>query len=207
MNKRQLLNLDLLKVNAPQGGHYMGGAQVWFNDFRKRMSGCGPTTASGMLWYLARSRQNSALCETGKAEKSDFLKHMHKVFDHVTPGAMGVSSAAAFSAGIMRYGSSCGVRLQTRVLKIPAVRGMRPAPEAVRDFIIQSLGEDLPLAFLNLSNGSLANLDNWHWVMMIAFEPESMTATICDSGGTKDINLGEWLETTALGGGLVSIFL
>lgn len=207
MIKQQLSDIGLLKIKAPNGGFYMGGSQNWFHDSWKRMSGCGPTTASGMLWYLARSRQNSALCEIGGADMSIFLKLMDIVFGYITPGMMGVNSTGIFVDGVVGYGNSRGVKLQTRVLDISPAVCKRPDSEALCDFILQSLSEDLPLAFLNLSNGSLVNLDNWHWVMIVALEPHSMTATICDQGGTKEISLGEWLNTTALGGGLVSIHI
>lgn len=207
MNKQQLLNPELLKIRVHHGGVYMGGSQEWFDDAWKRMSGCGPTAASGILWYLARSRQNNALCEIGQADKSDFLKLMDTMFGYITPGMMGVNSTAIFTGGIVRYGNSCGVKLQTRVLDIQPALCNRPSRETLRDFILESLRADSPLAFLNLSNGSLGNLDNWHWVMLIALEQDSMVATICDQGFTKNIDLGEWLKTTVLGGGFVSVYL
>lgn len=207
MNKQQILSPGLLEVKAPQGGVYMGGAQEWFDVSWKRTSGCGPTTASGILWYLSRSRQSSTLCEIGEAGKSDFFKLMNTVFDYVTPGAGGVYSTTIFADGIVRYGDFCKIKLQTRALNIRPALCKRPSREALRDFIGESLQADLPLAFLNLSNGTLGNLSSWHWVMLIALEPESMTATICDQGFTKEIDLGGWLKTTLLGGGLVSVSL
>lgn len=207
MNKQRLLNPDLLKIKASNGGFYMGGSQEWFDDKWKRMSGCGPTTASGMLWYLARSRQNNALCATDVADKSGFLELMDTMFDYITPGMMGVNSTGIFTDGIVRYGKFRGIEPQISVLDINPAVCKRPSRESLREFILESLRADSPLAFLNLSNGSLENLDNWHWVMLIALESESMTATICDQGFTKEIHLGEWLKSTILGGGFVSVRL
>lgn len=204
ISKQQLSNPELIRVKD-SGGFYMGGAQSWFPDSWKRTSGCGPTAASGMMWYLARSRGSSAICETGNADKSNFLKLMNTVFDYVRPGLMGVNSTGIFVNGITRYGNSCGIRLRTRVLNIPPALFIRPSIEVLRDFILESLRSDLPLAFLNLSNGSLENISGWHWVMLIALEPDSMLATVCDYGAAKEINLGEWLITTVLGGGFVSV--
>lgn len=207
MDKQQLLNPGLLEVKAPHGGIFMGGSQHWFDDSWKRTSGCGPTAASGIMWYLARSHKINTLCETGGADRSSFLKLMNTMFDYITPSMMGVNSTAIFTDGIVRYGNSRKIKLQTRVLDIHPALLNRPSRESLRDYILESLRADSPLAFLNLSNGSLANLNSWHWVMIIALQPDSMMATICDQGFTKEINLGEWLKTTLMGGGFASVCL
>ena len=77
-----------------------------------------------------------------------------------------------------------------------------------RDFLIQALDADGPVAFLNFSNGSLPNLDSWHWVPLIALtEGEGvLLCTILDEGAEKVIDLALWQETTLLGGALVSLF-
>ena len=77
-----------------------------------------------------------------------------------------------------------------------------------RDFLIQALDADCPVAFLNFSNGSLPNLDSWHWVPLIALtEGEGvLLCTILDEGAEKVIDLALWLETTLLGGALVTLF-
>jgi len=36
-------------------------------------------------------------------------------------------------------------------------------------------------------------------------EPLALAATICDQGRSFDIDLAEWLRTTALGGGFVTV--
>lgn len=205
MNKCNLSHFNLLTVQSPQGGSHTGGSQMWFADAWKRTSGCGPTTASSMLWYLARSRQIDALCEVGNADKPCFLRLMDAVFACVTPRAIGVYSTKIFMRGVHRFGELRGVALKTRALNIPPLFWKRPKPEVMRDFILKALQQDLPLAFLNLSKGALTNLGGWHWVMLVALEPEAMTATICDHGITKEIDLGLWLKTSVLGGGLVSI--
>lgn len=207
MEKQQLFNPELLKVEAPNGGFYIGGSQHWFKDSWKRTSGCGPTTASGILWYLSRSKGCGAFCGAVKADTYGFLTLMDTVFSYVTPGMGGVYSSKLFINGLVRYGSSIGIGFNARALDIKPFMRKRPSKEAVRDFILDSLKSDTPVAFLNLSNGSLINLDSWHWVMLTALEPDSMTATICDNGGTKEIHIGQWLKTTVLGGSLVSVSL
>ena len=64
------------------------------------------------------------------------------------------------------------------------------------------------MAFLNYSNGALPNLDSWHWVPLIALTEgeEVLLCTVLDEGEEKVIDLALWLETTLLGGALVSLF-
>jgi hypothetical protein len=73
-------------------------------------------------------------------------------------------------------------------------------------FIRQGLMLDCPVAFLNLSNGSLNNLDSWHWVAITklqAGQDADLLATIADSGERKVINLSEWYRSSWLGGAAV----
>ncbi len=197
--KHAIKNLDLLKVRAPFGGHTIGGSQLWYRERWPRMSGCGPTAASNIVWYYARSRPElHSLCDVGGADRAHFLRLMDEMFTFVTPGFQGVNSAAIFTDGIMRYGAARGANIATHVLEA----GRSADEYAVRDFIEGALKLDAPIAFLNLSNGALENLESWHWVTIVALD-ERMTASIADQGRIFEIDLGLWLKTTMLGGALV----
>ncbi len=204
--KMTLENPTLLQVISSDGHIFMGGSQDWFEDSWRRNSGCGPTCASALIWYLARSRQGiSSLCNVDNGDKASFLQLMNIMFEYITPGFGGVNSTDIFVIGAKRYASDKGIALQTHVLEIPAMPRQRPTLEGVRQFILSALQSDHPVAFLNLSNGALKNLDNWHLVTLIALEPDSMTATMCDQGLVSEINLALWLETSMLGGGMVAL--
>ena len=58
------------------------------------------------------------------------------------------------------------------------------------------------MAFLNLHNGRVKELDYWHWVTITALE--DTTAVILDSGSALRIDLRLWYETTKRRGGYVA---
>ncbi|MDR1157935.1 MAG: hypothetical protein LBK75_06460 [Oscillospiraceae bacterium] len=195
-----ILSPKLLSVTAPDAV-YMGGSQEWYEGAWQRRAGCGPTVASGLVWYLVRSRPRLApLCDVGDAGQVRFLALMRDMFDCVTPGSQGVNTARLFSDGVRRYGAARGVPLAVRTLEIH-----RRGPGALRDFAARCLRDDLPMGFLNLSNGALRNLDSWHWVLLSALETETLTAEICDQGHVKEIDMAMWMRTTLLGGALVAL--
>ncbi len=205
--KQTLREPSLLKVSLPTGETTTGGSQEWYTDQWRRMSGCGPTVAANIVWYLARSRPEfKSLCEVGDADQASFLRLMLEMFDYITPGPGGVNRTHIFTHGAVSYGDARGVSILAGTVEVPGVPRCGAGSEQIRDFIMDALGEDLPVAFLNLSNGSLTDLEGWHWVTIIGLEPESMTASVCDQGRVFDIDLGLWLKTTMLGGGLVKLF-
>lgn len=201
--KKALLNATHLEILAPEGVH-VGGSQEWYPEKWQRMSGCGPIAASNLIWYLARSHSSlQSLCEVGNADPAHFLTLMKEMITFVTPGMGGVNSSRLFVQGAIRYSEAHGVALNARVLEIPNKPRCRPSPEQLRDFIVTALHANLPVAFLNLSNGALNNLDGWHWVTIIALETDTMIAQISDQGRTLDIALQAWLKTSILGGAMV----
>jgi hypothetical protein len=203
-----LPNIDNMNITSPDGTSSTGGSQEWYTDVWMKKAGCGPTVASNIVWYLTRSRSAlPPLCDTGDGSREKFVWLMLDMFDYVTPGLGGVNTSAIFADGLARYGTDHGVTLTTRVLELPAWPCKRPELPAVTDFIQTALQSDAPVAFLNLSNGTLTNLESWHWVTILSLDPNTATATICDQGDTLDIDLGEWLRTSKLGGAMVYIEL
>ena len=76
-------------------------------------------------------------------------------------------------------------------------------------FMEKALIGNFPVAFLNLCNGEVENLDRWHWTTIITLEYsegyEQAYADIIDGGQIKKVDLARWYKTARLGGGLVSI--
>jgi hypothetical protein len=158
------------------------------------------------MWYLSKTRPRlTALCRAADNAQSSFLTLMETMFSYVTPGRGGVNTTAIFTNGAQRYGTELGVPLEIQAQEIPTFRWLRPTLEGLRDFLLNAIESDLPVAFLNLSSGALRNLDNWHWVLIIGLDPDSMMATICDQGKFWDIDIAKWLRTSALGGGMVVV--
>lgn len=133
---------------------------------------------------------------------------MQEMWSLVTPGIMGVHLLSQFTKGVDIFLPKLPFRLKEQTLKIAKAKEKRPSLDTVVDFLVASFEADSPVAFLNLSRGSVKNLDEWHWVTLVAVEQEGMGkpvyATLYDASQTWKINLGLWLETTARGGGFVS---
>lgn len=201
--KHSLKNQELLNIESPTGAAF-GGSQEWYRERWHRLSGCGPTAASNVVWYLARSRPElGALCDVGGADRTRFVRLMDEMFTFVTPGLRGVNTPYIFADGLLRYGMARGVAFVKHTLEIKKNRDVT----AVRGFIDGALERDLPIGFLNLSNGGLYNLEGWHWVTLVAFDGERMTADISDQGRLLEIDFGKWLETSRLGGALAYVSL
>lgn len=182
---------------------YRGGDQEWFAERWQRQAGCGPTNCSNILWYLAQTRPACApLCPYDASEKSGFVSLMHDVWGYVTPGGMGVNSTAIFATGAERYARDKGVFLTADTFDISPLHGAARSYSDIFSFLSSALGSDLPVAFLNLSNGALRDLDSWHWVTVVALRENE--AMIYDQGGARWIDLARWLASSVMGGGFVA---
>ncbi|MFZ5975691.1 MAG: hypothetical protein ACOYU3_09905 [Bacillota bacterium] len=139
--------------------------------------------------------------------KADCIRLMETLWDHVTPTEKGVHTLDRFCNGVKEYVQTLRAGLKCRALDIPNKRMPRPALSTVVSFIAKGLDSDCPVAFLNLSNGKVKNLDRWHWVTIVSLETgpdnENVSAKIFDGGKAFEIDLKLWYETTTLGGGFV----
>ncbi len=195
-----LSNPDAFKVDAS----LLGGSQQWYGDKYMRMSGCGPTAASNLVWYFARSRPHLAdLCDAGSGETQAFLALMEEMFTFVTPRTGGVNKPEIFSDGVAAYGKSHGFHLELSTIKVPNIARKRPALKGVEDFITGGLQKDAPVAFLNLSNGSMKTLESWHWVTITGYDSGTRMLFIADQSKMIDIPLDKWMKTSILGGAFV----
>lgn len=206
-----MIALSQISISSPELLHltdrqttYYGANQLWYATEWQRRAGCGPTAASHLLWYLSQSGSGCGpLCTYDCSGRGGFLCLMETVWQYVTPTKMGVNSTDIFTEGALRYARDRGVTLDARVLEISSVPFLRPKPGELSAFLTAAMSDNLPVAFLNLSNGSLRNLDNWHWVTLVSIDPGALTAQMYDQGARQTIDLGRWLKTTTLGGGFV----
>ncbi len=210
-SNRQLAGIrqpDLLLIHDQEMTQTTYGCdQDWFADHWQRQAGCGPCTAATLLYYLARSRSFLDHLYTASSHaREDFTAFMHEIWHYVTPNHMGVNEAAILANGVRAYAARHAVSLTPQVLKVPGWQTRQPQPAGFVDFVRQGLDQDCPVAFLNLSNGRLANLDSWHWVVITSLESAGspdILAVIADSGERKVVNLSQWYRTSWLGGGAV----
>ncbi len=205
-----LFQPELLQFEDPSGAPCRGLNQDWYRDAWQRRAGCGPTTAATLMAYLARTKPAlTPLAPEAPRTASDILPYMEAVWRFVTPTSMGLHTLALFTDGSRAFGEEQGVRLHCRSLSIPGAKERaRPSLDACAAFIRAALEVDCPVAFLNYSNGTLSNLDSWHWVPLISLslsECDSCQCTILDAGSEHTIDFALWHQTSRLGGGLVSL--
>ena len=194
---------EYLEITGPGGAVTRGADQEWFPEGWQRMAGCGPTAAAVVFAYLARAHAALApLCPGDVSGRREFTALMCQVWAYVTPRHHGLNKPELMQRGMEAYAGARGIALSPARLEIPAARTKRPEYAAVARFVRDSLERECPVAFLNLHNGKVKDLDWWHWVTIVALEGER--AVILDSGRELEIDLALWLETTRKRGGLVS---
>ena len=195
------------RIEDGAGQSWFGGDQQWFPRGFHKEAACGATTCANIMGYLARTRTEYAeLAAFDLSLRSGFLSFMQQVYPCVRPGLIGIMPAY-FTRGVREYALSRGYRDETEILTIPGARNRRPTPGKVGRFIAASLEEDRPVAFLNLSNGRVKNLDSYHWVTIAALDESALLITIIDNGRKLEVDMGKWLKKTAMGGALVQIRL
>jgi hypothetical protein len=202
-----LSNLDYFNLfDANSGRTVKGGDQEWYASWWRRMSGCGPTTATNVVMYMTNARDGARI-----SAKRDFILLMDKMWKYVTPGRGGVNSTLKLRRGIGGYSGFAGLGLRTEAMDVAADGDARPPLGNVIDFIRVGLERDLPVAFLNLHNGLELQLEKWHWVTVTGMEYDegggAADIEILDNCSTFWVNLGRWLESTARGGGFVRFLL
>lgn len=184
--------------------NYNGCDQEWYHSKWKRLSGCAPTVASNLIYYLNKSHE-------GHPYKKYLSALMEDVWKYVTPSIKGVNSIDRFCKGVLSYSKSKGLNVQYRYINLPRTLSQRPSLLEIIAFIEGGLARDIPVAFLNLCNGKVDNLYSWHWVTIISIEyAEDMSSTfidIMDEGIVKHVNLKLWSQTTTRGGGFVYIYI
>jgi len=192
------LKPEFMNITLPAGETFVGGSQEWYHDAWHKKSGCGPIAAFNIAWYIL---QKNNIFENN--ETPDYQKLIDEMYSFITPGLSGVDNSTIFINGFMNFASERNMNLKPYILDIPKIKSNRPSDEKLKDFIITAMSVDTPVAFLNLSNGTITNLENWHWVTIIAFDTETMTVDIADYSEIITINILDWLKTSLLGGAFV----
>lgn len=194
---------EWMDITGPGGAVTRGADQDWFPDLWQQRAGCGPTAAAVILSYLARTRPELApLYPEGAMDRASFTGLMCRVWEHVTPVSHGLNRPEQMAEGMASFAAARGITLAPALFAFPAARTKRPPYEQAEAFLCRALEQDCPVAFLNLHNGKVKELDWWHWVTIIALEGGQ--AVILDSGKELRIDFRLWYATTKRRGGLVS---
>lgn len=207
LRQADLINIPFVVLETGQKAIAFGCDQDWYGSHWQRQAGCGPCTSATLLLYLARSRKElETLYPHSIQDQSFFTGFMDQIWTYVTPGHMGVNESSILVNGIAKYAASHSIALESNVFPIPGQKNRRKPIDTFLDFILEGLQLDSPVAFLNLSNGGLTNLDSWHWIVITAvhlYDSELLLAEVSDSGERKLINLSLWYSTSRLGGAAV----
>lgn len=190
---------EYLTIVDEQGALYHGADQEWFPLLWQRKAGCGPTTASHLVLY---NRHDSH-----PLKKPDMVGLMENMWNHITPGIMGVHLVSQFTKGLNGFLVEHALSYSIASITVAKDRTKRVGFDQVVSFIEGSLHIDQPVAFLNLSSGEVKNLDSWHWVTIVGLEHTDTGALIhvYDGGTQWVIDLKLWYETTVRSSGFVRL--
>lgn len=207
MITKSISNPNLFKVLDESSNEiYYGCNQEWYATELQRLSGCGPTVASSIIFYLNYTRHSLELGESFNSKKN-CVSFMEKIWQYVTPTTEGIPTTKMFYEDVLSYTKSKGLNVQYAFCDLPKNKSHRPKLPEILDFLEGALLKDVPIAFLNLCNGDEKNLEGWHWVTIISLEYEEdgscAFVNILDEGLIKKIDLMLWYNTTTQGGGFV----
>jgi hypothetical protein len=183
-----------------------GCDQEWYTTVWQRLSGCGPTAASNLIFYLYHTHKTPDARQNFINKKS-CLSLMEEIWEYVTPTMKGVSTTKMFYEAVLSYAKSKELDIEYSFIDLPKDKCCRPRLLEVLKFLEGALCKDAPIAFLNLCNGDEKSLDRWHWVTIISLEctesGDHALINILDDGQIKKIDLALWYNTTTKGGGFV----
>jgi hypothetical protein len=205
MKRTSLKNIEAFRITDEQTNEvFYGCNQEWFGTRWQRLAGCGPSVVSSLILYRKRTHPQY---DDKMNDKASCLSLMEEVWSYVRPTPRGIPSTELLCGFVKAYGFSKEARVVCAHCEIPDEKSLRPSTEEVLSYLEHALEADIPVAFLNLSNGDEYNLDEWHWVAIVSLERSEedghAMARILDKGGINEIDLTLWLDTTQDGGGFV----
>jgi len=185
-----------------------GYNQKWYQTSFQKTRGCGPTAAAMLLLYL--NRREAGPLPYKSSNISSITRVLEDVWRFVTPGwLLGLSSTEKFCKGMDDLLRNYGLSWRCQRLSIPAFKSKRTSLAQVVKFLEEGMAGDCPIAFLNLHNGRVTNLDSWHWIVLISLfydtSQKCYMATCYDGGRSITFDLDHWLKTSRLGGGFVYV--
>lgn len=196
---------DSIRVIDEKGNSSYGCDQDWYGSFWQRMAGCGPSVASNLLLYLHHAGKIGLPLDV--KNKAGCVGLMEAVWHHVTPTTRGLYLITQFCEGVHSFTKTFGASVECMSLEIPKKKDDRPSLGEIADFIEAGLESDCPVAFLNLSNGKIKALDEWHWVTIVSItrtqDNSKVEALIYDADKSFTVDIKLWHEKTTLGGGMV----
>jgi len=203
MSRVMLQNLELLNFKSHNKMYY-GATQLWFRHPFKRLAGCGPTTGTNLFVYLSQTNPYFKDIYKGSLNYEDVFAFQKKIWKYITPSMMGVNSVEMFNEGALNFFKKN--HLSVDVLKQLINPKNKIDISVLRDFLLEQISSNRPVAFLNLCAKNIVELSDWHWVLVVGIEVVSDTVYIYiyDEGFYRKINLSLWLEHTTKDGGFIT---
>ena len=191
-------------VDPASGQVSWGANQEWYGDLWQRKAGCGPTAAASLLFY---QKQNQRLMHRQPllSSRQNLLDQMNELWNYITPGHGGVNRVSMFTEGLEKYRAEVKENFKVQALEVAEDPAQRPQWTTVSQFLEEALKRDEPAAFLNLCAGEEKRIDDWHWVMISALDPQTGVVTFFDESQIKEADLSLWLRTTTKRGGFVTL--
>lgn len=191
-------------VDPASGQVSWGANQEWYGDLWQRKAGCGPTAAASLLFYQ-KQKQRLMHRQPLLSSRQNLLDQMNELWNYITPGHGGVNRVSMFTEGLEKYRAEVKENFEVQALEIAEDPAQRPQWTAVSQFLEEALKRDEPAAFLNLCAGEEKRIDDWHWVMISALDPQTGVITFFDESQIKEADLSLWLRTTTKRGGFVTL--
>ena len=176
-------NIGKLLLDS-NGKTFYGAYQEWYPTLFRRMTGCGPTAAANLL--------ACALPDVPFGTAEARVAVMQTMWNYLTPGVRGLHRVRKFKKGSDAFFKAKKLSLSCRCAEFAADSPLTIGQTA--DFIKEALSLDAPLAFLNLLNNSVKDLERWHWVTIVSFDDADMTATVFDGDKKFLLPLPLWFE-------------
>ena len=205
------------------GQTLFGCNQDWYRIEWRRRAGCGPVAATNILFYLRKKYDESSI-PYSNISVEDALDAMNDVFQFVRPKRRGLHTVRKLVKGMSAFGRRYGLSFRYRYLLVPPQAEKRPGLGEVVRFIMEGLGNDVPVAFLNLHAGAVEEqLSSWHWVTVVGITADTALGeeagnTVCsntadtailrfyDQSKCLEVELDKWLSTTEKGGGFAYFY-
>ena len=169
------------------GQRYYGVLQHWYPLFWQRLAGCGPACATNLLACIDHN--------TKLVTKQDCILAMRAMWKHVTPGLRGLNKVENFAKGCDNFFAEHKLPYKCNYVKIDPKKPDHF--DKMIGFFKHAFELNQPVAFLNLSNGEIKDLERWHWVTIVGIEQidDDFVATVFDSDFKFDMSLKLWFNT------------
>lgn len=185
-----------------EGKPFYGYDQEWYDQYRQRLAGCGPTTAAVLAAYL-----NQKEWHINTPEQKSAIALMNMMWQYVTPRMRGLYKVRWFRDGFRSYMKAHSLLGKVEILRVLPFHLMTPSVKKAGQFIAEGIQDDCPVAFLNRHDGGEPALSTWHWVPVTAIEfcDGDCLCTIWDGGRAGVFSLSNWLKRSRFGGGFVRV--